>query len=159
MRQVIRNGDCNWSLVFDYSAASKLRVWYVSPDLRYWLHNAQWCDSNKARIFFPGKRIFNLIFFNFPKQNSYKKSAEFRNNLFILENYKRLSCRESSSWKNNPWFIRIASFFYIRYEAIRKKVRVDIKFIKYFIFLCSNFLLEINLFSFNWSLQYCYFWK
>ena len=33
----------------------------------------------------------------FPKRNSYKQIAEFGNNLFILENWKRLSCRESFS--------------------------------------------------------------
>ena len=29
---------------------------------------------------------------NFRKQNSYKKIAEFGNNLFVSENWKRLSC-------------------------------------------------------------------
>ena len=34
---------------------------------------------------------------NFPKHNSYKKIAEFISEIFILENWKRLSCKESFS--------------------------------------------------------------
>ena len=37
--------------------------------------------------------IFAELFSLLPKQNSYKQIAEFGNNLFILENWKRLSCR------------------------------------------------------------------
>ena len=33
----------------------------------------------------------------FPKQNSYKQIAEFGNNLLIIENWKRLSFRDSFS--------------------------------------------------------------
>ena len=36
----------------------------------------------------------------FPKRNFYKQIAEFDNNLFIFENCKFLSCRESFSWKS-----------------------------------------------------------
>ena len=56
-----------------------------------------------------------------PQQNSYEHIAEFSNNLFILENWKRLNCRESFFWKNDPWFIRITSFSKIWYKAIKKK--------------------------------------
>ena len=73
------------------------------------------------------------------KQNSYKQIAEFDINLFILENWKRLSCRESFTWKNYPWFIRITSFFKIWYETIRKKVRVKIKFVNCIIIFCFKF--------------------
>ena len=41
--------------------------------------------------------------------------------------------------KNDPWFIRITSFFKISYETIRKNVGVKIKFVKCIIFLYSNF--------------------
>ena len=37
----------------------------------------------------------------FPKQNFYKQIAEFDNKLFIFENWKCLSCRESFSWKSD----------------------------------------------------------
>ena len=43
--------------------------------------------------------------------------------------------------KNDPWFIWITSFFKIWYEAIRKKVRVQIKFVKCIIFLHFKFYL------------------
>ena len=36
-----------------------------------------------------------------PKRNFYKQIAEFENNLFIFENWKCLSCRESFSWKSD----------------------------------------------------------
>ena len=38
---------------------------------------------------------------HFPKQNFYKQIVEFDNNLFIFENWKWLSCRESFSWKSD----------------------------------------------------------
>ena len=44
----------------------------------------------------------------FPKQNFNKQIAEFDNNLFIFENWKWLSCRESFSLKSDLSFIRIA---------------------------------------------------
>ena len=50
----------------------------------------------------PQAKIDNFALKNFLKQNSYKKIAEFGNKLFILENWKRLSCRESFSRKNYP---------------------------------------------------------
>ena len=37
----------------------------------------------------------------FSKKNFYKQIAEFGDKLFILENWKRLSCRESFSRKND----------------------------------------------------------
>ena len=77
----------------------------------------QLCSSQFLEInSLMAKTIKNL----FSKKNSYNQIAEFGNNLFILENWKRLSCTESFSWKNNPWFIKITSFFKIWYEAIRK---------------------------------------
>ena len=39
---------------------------------------------------------------HFPKRNFYKQISEFDNNLFISENWKGLSCRESFSGKNDP---------------------------------------------------------
>ena len=38
---------------------------------------------------------------HFPTRNFYKQIAEFYNNLFIFENWKQLSCRESFSWKSD----------------------------------------------------------
>ena len=38
---------------------------------------------------------------NFSKRNFYKQIDEFDNNLFIFENWKWLSCRESFSWKSD----------------------------------------------------------
>ena len=58
---------------------------------------------------------------NFPKQNSHKQIAEFSHNLFILENWKRLSC------------------ILFKKKKLRKKVRVKIKFDKLIIFLCFKF--------------------
>ena len=37
----------------------------------------------------------------FPKRNFYKQIAEFDNNLFIFENWKWLSCRESFTRKSD----------------------------------------------------------
>ena len=37
--------------------------------------------------------------------------AGFDDNQFIFENWKQSCCKESIPWKNDPWFIRIASFF------------------------------------------------
>ena len=81
------------------------------------------------------------------KQIFYEQKGEFGNNLFILENWNGLSCRESFSWKKDQWFIRITSFFKIWYEAIRKKGQVKIKFIKCIFF--SIFFMEYNIVSFN----------
>ena len=38
---------------------------------------------------------------NFPKRNFNKQIAEFGNKLFILEDWKRLSCKESFPWKSD----------------------------------------------------------
>ena len=64
------------------------------------------------------------------KENSYKQIAEFENNWFIFQNWKRLSYRESFPWKSDSLFIRITSFFKIWYEAIRKKVAIAIAILK-----------------------------
>ena len=50
------------------------------------LYRSQFFEINSLMV----KTIKN----NFPNQNSYKKIAEFGNNLFILENWKPSSCRE-----------------------------------------------------------------
>ena len=57
---------------------------------------------------------------HFPKWNFYIQIAEFDNNLFIFENRKRSSCREYFFEKNEPWFIRTATFLKIWLEVIRK---------------------------------------
>ena len=57
----------------------------------------------------------------FSKQNFYKQISEFGNNLFILINWKLLTCRKSVFFLNHPWFIKITSYFKIWYEGIRKK--------------------------------------
>ena len=72
----------------------------------------------------------------FPKQNPYKQIAEFSNNLFILENWKRL---ENLLPKKMIRVIRIKLFFKIWYETIRKKFRIKIKLVKSIIFLHFKF--------------------
>ena len=45
---------------------------------------------------------------HFPNRNFHEQIAEFDNNLFIFENWKWLSCRESFSWKSDLHSIKIA---------------------------------------------------
>ena len=61
---------------------------------------------------------------------------------FIFKNWKRSSCRESFSLKNEPWFIRIASFLKIWLEAIIIAINNNIATVKSkIIYFClrSNF--------------------
>ena len=65
--------------------------------------------------------------------------GKIQRNWFIFKNWKRSSYRKSFPRKNVPWFIRLASFLKICFEAIRKKVRAKIQFISKIVFLCFKF--------------------
>ena len=96
-------------------------------------------------LFFQEKDSLQLNRFQFLEINSLiagtiknqfsKTNCWIGNKLFSLKNWKRLTCRESFFQKNDLWFIRITSFSKIWYDAIRKKVRVKITFVKCIIFL------------------------
>ena len=75
----------------------------------------KWCDSNKSRIIFSGKRLYNLTVSNFLKLTIYYQIQQFvyKNFVFeswflmvsvikefVLKNWERLSCEDSYFWKN-----------------------------------------------------------
>ena len=72
-------------------------IFYFYPNFfsyRFLQNLKKLCDPNKSRIILMAETIKNQFF---KKKNSYKHISEFGINLFILKNWKWLSCRESFS--------------------------------------------------------------